>query len=185
MSSYDCVLPIPYSTLTSLFGELPVLLASRTQPSSGGIRGFEAIRRGAAEMPPAAGFYGTLGDNPRVAVAGSKNGFHLPGLTREYVPERWLYRCRWDAPSRETELFDLLLHGVRVLPGMRYLLEAPAWPAFDDPMVLGYLLPDEVCELDALAGPLSDSPHTVLLRDILARAAARSLCLVTLQSGLM
>ncbi len=215
MSSYDCVLPIEHEWLVSYFGPLPVLRSSLAPEAITytNYAAFEAIRSNAARldhMPPGS-FYGRIHRHPEVSVAGGKNGFRPAGLQRDWVPELELYRCHWREPSRVTELLDLLLHAVRVLPGLFALRDAPAWPAFDDPMALGYLLPDEVRELDSLLprpeddslddewddewymneppdnppdNPLDESPHTQSLHELIVLAAARGLCLVTLQSGL-
>ncbi len=224
MSSYDCVLPIEREWLVSYFGPLPVLRTSVAPETITTVNlvAFDAIRRNAARldhMPPGS-FYGRIHEFPEVSVAGCKNGFRFAALQRDWVPELGLSRCRWREPSRVTELLDLLLHALRVLPGLSALRDAPAWPAHDDWMALGYLLPDEVRELDALLQPLDDgshdskyddwlnglidgsldefdhpeesplddllddNPHTRWLRDLIGRAAARGLCLVTLQSGL-
>ena len=197
MSSYDCVLPIEEErlrahVLPSSEGEwleLPVLaesLRGRDHDDDSADR-FRAILQDAAEVAPVTddAFYGRLHSTPAVAVAGTKNGFRLAGLERTWVPERSLYRCRWTQPVPGAELLDQLLHGLRGVPGLRVLPEAPAWPAFDDPMVMGYLMAAEVRQLDRIAQAVGPEPHEQWLRAMIARAAEATLALVTLQDGLI
>ncbi|MBO6941051.1 MAG: hypothetical protein JJ863_39110, partial [Deltaproteobacteria bacterium] len=178
MSSYDCVLPIEEARLRAhvfrwadgVVAELPVLSESlRDQSSDDEEHLFWAIRRDAAIVPLVTedGFYGRLHSSPAVAVAGTKNGFRLEGLERIYIRERSLYRCRWTHPVAGSELLDHLLHGLRGVPGLRVLAEAPAWPAFDDPMVMGYLTAAEVRELDRVARTLGEGPHEQSLRTMI------------------
>ena len=152
MSSYDCVLPIEEARLRAHVvrgrdGQFPVLSESlRDQSHQDDGRIYDAIRDDAAEVTPVTdhGFYGHLHSRPSVAVAATKNGFRLDHLDRAWVQELGLYRCWWRQPVAGSELLDHLLHGLRGVPGLRVLAEAPAWPAFDDPMLLGYLTAAEV-----------------------------------------
>lgn len=199
MSSYDCVLAIEERKLRRIAAQaarrarlpgdvwpIPASMLRALPTSTHSFQAFTAIRLAASVVDAVSddSFYGRLGDRPRVLVAGAKNGFALRGLERTWRPEMQLYQCDWREPTPGSDALDLLLHGHRGIPGLPVLEESPAWPAFDGPMVLGYLLPEEVGRLDAVAGEFGDDPHARSLRRMITRAAAAQLCLATLQSGM-
>ena len=170
MSSYDCVLPIREAELIRVLEALPENRVS-------------AFLRAAEVVPPVwkDPFYGHVHSRPELSVVGCKNGFHFRELDRQWLRERHIYRCVWQRPDATSELLDRLLHGLRTEPP---LAGFAALPAYDDPLVLGYLRSREVVELDAMAGPLVDNPHTEALRRLIQAAAKRDLALVALQGGL-
>lgn len=143
---------------TDLLGEAIVLHAS---VNVGG--------RDVFASQPWDGYYSRLNRPPHVQVAGTKNRFHFleaffdvseEPVTGE-VPEltRPVYRYhRKSADDRRTEeLLELLFLGFRTFPGVEVLSAAPAWPAYDDPWIAGYLVPEEARELASLLGQIGGS----------------------------
>ncbi len=96
-------------------------------------------------------YYARLHEEPRRQVAGFKNRpYFLEALfSFSYDRQAALYRCRSTLGKSNClcSLLSKLFLSVRTFPGVRVLSESMAWPAFDDLRVVGYLVPEEVCEL--------------------------------------
>jgi hypothetical protein len=115
------------------------------------------------------GYYSRLHRPPHVQVAGTKNRFHflaaffdvpeepvtggVPELTRPV----YRYRRKTAGDRRWEELLEFLFLGFRTFPGVEVLSAARGWPAYDDPWIAGYLLPEEVKELASLLGQVGGS----------------------------
>src|SRR5262245_24001309 len=113
---------------------------------------------------PWSGYYSRLQRSPHVQGAGCKNRFRfleaffdvseeavagdVPELTRPV----YRYHRKSADDRRLEELLEFLFLGFRTFPGVEVLSAARAWPAFDDPWIAGYLVPEEVTELASLLG---------------------------------
>jgi hypothetical protein len=143
---------------------------------------------------PYDGYYSSLHCKPFIQVAGTKNGYRfMEGLFDiEWNEPLHVYKhhAKLGVDHTLISLLTSLFLSERSVPGINVLQVESAWPAFDDPILQGYLTPKETECLAQLIERLQSFESVQkddlfpLFKDRVTRAAEKQLGLLTLQASL-